>query len=65
MNANYLATLFQTLTIKPRSRAPQTLRSTATEYYAFEKLLSNAEARWKIKQKLKPYSGGELPKDLM
>ncbi|KAJ9127590.1 hypothetical protein QFC24_001000 [Naganishia onofrii] len=55
----------QTLTIKPRSRAPQTLRSTATEYYAFEKLLSNAEARWKIKQKLKPYSGGELPKDLM
>ncbi|KAJ9119646.1 hypothetical protein QFC22_003356 [Naganishia vaughanmartiniae] len=55
----------QVLTIKPRSRAPQTLRSTATEYYAFEKLLSNAEAKWKIKRKLQPYTGGELPKDLM
>ncbi|KAJ9101536.1 hypothetical protein QFC20_005229 [Naganishia adeliensis] len=55
----------QTVTIKPRSRASQTLHSTATEYYAFEKLLSNNEAKWKIKQKITPYSGGELPKDLM
>lgn len=57
--------LSQTVTIKPRSRAAQTLHSTATEFYAFEKLLSNNEAKWKIKQKITPYSGGELPKDLM
>ncbi|GHJ86709.1 hypothetical protein NliqN6_3111 [Naganishia liquefaciens] len=55
----------QTVTIKPRSRAAQTLHSNATEFYAFEKILSNNEAKWKIKEKITPYAGGDLPKDLM
>jgi hypothetical protein len=62
---SWLMPPIQTVTIKPRSRAAQTLHSNATEFYAFEKILSNNEAKWKIKEKITPYAGGDLPKDLM
>ncbi len=51
----------QTLTITQRNKAPVVRSSRVREYWLFERMITDRQARWKIRERIDPYKGGRLP----
>ena len=51
----------QALTVTQRNKAPIVRTSRVREYWAFERMISDRQSRWKIRERITPYNGGRLP----